>query len=326
MRVITLVLAAAVTLSTAVSMHAQDKDPKRTLGGHNYVPIELLGDPFTGTYVRNSTGGGKAVGLSVPIPDLDGGTQGYTEADIGYLTIGLEYQQNVTNWLAVRLGGSGGARLGTSVEALLAEGATATFGYNFGVAVQALRTERLAISVSADMVPSEVYGVSPLDFARSVIDNGLDSASALLKEGDGRRLLVGVRPAYTVTRWLGLVGQFEFGPNRARQKGDSGKVESEETKTQTTFGLGASVNLMGTSNTPLGFTAAFQHKSGIIAGEVSASDISGGADTWSVGIYYTGRRAFSVGLDVVYSSIGQTLVDDDINLVGGRLTLRYDFK
>jgi hypothetical protein len=314
------VLLAATTL--AASLHAQDRDPRRTLGGHTYVPIELLGDPFTGTYVRNSTGGGKALGLKVPIPDLEGGVLGYAESDIGFLTIGLEYQQNVTNWLALRVGGSGGARLGTSIEALLAEGATAVFGYNFGVSVQAVRTERLALGLSADMIPNQSYGISPLDFARSVIENGLDSASALLRKGDGRRLFIGVRPAYVVTPWLGLQGQFEFGPNRARQKGDSGQVEAEETETQATFGLGASVNLMGTGGrTPLGFLLAFQHKSGIVG-----ADVSGGADTWNVGIYYTARRAFSVGLDILSSSIGQTLVDDDINLIGGRLTLRYDFR
>jgi hypothetical protein len=79
---------------------------------------------------------------------------------------------------------------------------------------------------------------------------------------------------------------FEIGPNRARQEGDSGRVESEETKTQTTFGLGASINLEGLSHTPLGFNAAYQHKNGIIGQD----DVSGGADSWNVGIFYTGRR------------------------------------
>ena len=323
MRIVSLMLATATALVMVPRVRAQDPDPKRTLGGHTYVPIDLLGDPFVGTYVRNATGAGKAMGLTVGIPDLEGDIIGYAESDIGFLTIGLEYQQNITNWLAFRLGASGGARLGTSIQALVAEGATATFGYNFGVSVQAVRTERLALGVSADMVPNKIYGISPLDFARSVIDNGLDSASALLKQSDGRRLFLGVRPAYTVTPWLGLQGQFEIGPNRSRQKGDSGKVESEETKTQTTYGLGASVNLMGASQTPIGFNVAFQHKEGVISG---SGDISNGADTWNLGIYYTARRAFVVGLDIVSSSIGQTQVEDDINLLGARLILRYDFK
>ena len=321
MRVMSMVLAAAFSFSMAPSLHAQERDPKRTLGGHNYVPIELLGDPFTGTYVRNSTGGGSAVGLLVPITDIDGEVLDYAESSIGFLSISLEYQQNITKWLAFRVGASGQARLGTSLEALLAEGATATVGYNFGLAAQAMRSERFALSVSADMVPNKIYGIAPMDFLRSVIEYGLDSASSLLNKGSGRRLLVGARPAWTVKPWLGLQGQFEIGPNRAREEGDSGKVEAEETKTQTTYGLGASINLMAVSNTPLGFTLAFQHKSGIIN-----SDVGGGADTWSLGVYYTAPRAFVVGLDIISSSIPQSGVDDNINFVGGRLVLRYDFK
>jgi hypothetical protein len=322
MRAISMVLALAVTIPETASLHAQERDPKRTLGGHNFVPIELLGDPFVGTFVRNSTGGGMAVGLKVPIPDLEGDILGYAESDIGFLTIGLEYQQNITDWLAFRLGGSGGARLGTSLQALLTEGATATFGYNFGLTAQALRSERFALAVSADMVPNKIYGISPLDFARSVIENGLDSASSLLNKANGRRLYIGLRPAWSVKPWLGLQGQFEIGPNRAQEEGDSGKVEAEETKTQTTYGVGASMNLKGVSNTPLGFNVAYQRKNGLIG----TGDISGGADTWNVGIYYTGRRAFIVGLDIVSSSIGQATVEDDISLIGARLTLRYDFR
>lgn len=79
---------------------------------------------------------------------------------------------------------------------------------------------------------------------------------------------------------------------------------------------------MGASGTPLGFTAAYQHKSGLVGGD----DVSGGADTWSVGIFYTGRRSFTVGIDIVSSSIGQTLTDDNIHLIGARVNLRYDFK
>ena len=301
----------------------QDGEPKRTLGGLNFVPIELLGDPFTGTYVRNSTGFGKALGLKVPIPDLDGGTLGTAEADIGFLTLGLEYQQNITNWLTFRFGATGGARLGTSVEALLVEGATAVFGFNFGLSAQIVRSERFVLGASADVIPNKAYGISPLDFARSVIEHGLDSASSLLKKGNGRRIFFAVRPAYVLTPWLGLVGQFEVGPARSRTD-EEVEAEEEETKvTQTTFGLGASVNLKGSSGgTPIGFTGAYQHKSGLLG----QGDVSGGADTWNVGIFYTGRRSFIVGLDILSSSVGQTMSEDDISLLGARLTLRYDFK
>jgi hypothetical protein len=319
-RTATLLVSLAAVLTS--SLAGQDRVPKRTLGGHNFVPIELLGDPFTGTYVRNSTGGGTAVGLKLGIPDLEGGTVGIAEANIGFLTLGLEYQQNITHWLALRIGGSGGARLGTSIEALLAEGATAVFGFHFGATAQVIRAERFALNASVDVIPNKAYGISPLDFARSVIDNGLDSASSLLKKANGRHIFLGLRPAYALTPWLGLMGQFEFGPAKARTDEEVEEEEEEQKETQLAFGLGASINLAGASGTPIGFTVAYQHKTGLIG----QGDVSGGADSWNAGIFYTGRRNFIVGLDILASSIGQTLSEDDISLVGARLTLRYDFK
>jgi hypothetical protein len=74
---------------------------------------------------------------------------------------------------------------------------------------------------------------------------------------------------------------------------------------------------------PLGFTAAYQHKSGLLG---QGGDVSGGADSWNVGIFYTARRSFIVGLDIVSSRLDQVLTEDKIDLVGGRLVLRYDFR
>lgn len=158
MRVPTLVsagiLAASVALDAA-PLRGQDRDPKRSLGGHNFVPIEMLGDPFVGTYIRNATGGGKAVGRQLAVPDLDGGIAGYAEADIGFIGLAIEYQQNITNRLAFRLSATGGARLGTSVEALLAEGATAVFSYGMGLSGQVVRSNRFALAATADIVPNK---------------------------------------------------------------------------------------------------------------------------------------------------------------------------
>lgn len=150
----------AVFLCAAVAQ-GQEKDPKRSLGGHNFVPIDILGDPFVGTYVRSSTGGGTAVGLALAVPDLDGDSDGVFKADVSFISLGIEYQQNITNWLALRIGGVAGARLGTTVEALLAEGATAVYGYNIGLSAQVVRSQRFVLSASLDASPSKAYGISP---------------------------------------------------------------------------------------------------------------------------------------------------------------------
>ena len=275
-----------------------------------------MGDPFMGTFVRNASGGGNAIGLTVQVPLLEGGTAFTTEADIVFMEVGLEYQQNLTDWLAVRIGGTGGARLGSSIEALLAEGATAVYGYNVGLSGQVVRTERFALAGSLNLVPNKSYVIHPLDFARSVVENGLDSASSLLSKGSGWRFTVGLHPAWAATPWLGLVGQIDAGPNQASNEA------TEEEKTQVTAGLGASINLKGTTRTPLGFILGYLRQSGRVGGE----RIAGGSSAFNFGVFYTGARSFIVGLEVLHSSIDQELSDDNINLVGAKLHLRYDFR
>ena len=303
-------------LPVAAALQAQERDPKRVLGGHSFVPNPLLSDPFVGTFVRNGTGGGKAIGLTVEVPDIEGNVAFTTEADIVYIDLGLEYQQNLTNWLALRIGANGGARLGSSVEALLAEGATAVYGYNLGIMGQLLRTDRFSLAGSLNLVPNKAYVIHPLEFAQSVVENGLDSASSLLTKGSGWRLTFGLHPAWAVSRWLGLVGQVDLGPNEASNE------ETEEEETQVTAGVGASINLREATGTPLGFVLSYVRQSGRVRGE----RVAGGSSAFNVGLFYTGARSFTVGLETLYSSLDQELSEDDINLVGVKLHLRYDFR
>ena len=315
-------LIVSLVCTVTATVVGQDREPKRSLGGHNFVPIDILGDPFVGTYVRSSTGGGTASGLTLVVPDLEGGDLGTFEASIGFLSLAIEYQQNITNWLALRIGGVGGARLGTSVEALLAEGATALFGYNVGLSAQVVRSHRFVLSASLDASPNKAYGISPLDFARSVIDNGLDSASSLLRKADGRRLYVGARSAFVVADWLGLQGLLDVGPGKTKTDLEDESMEEEETENQTTVGLGASIDLKRLINTPIGLTAAYQHKNGLLA----RGELNEGADTWNLGVFYTGRRSLSVGIDLISARIPQAQSTDKVNVFGGRFSLRYDLR
>ena len=303
-------------LSLTPPLASQEGNPKRVLGGHSFVPNPLLGDPFVGTFVRNASGGGNAIGLTVAVPDLDGNVAFTTEADIVFIDLALEYQQNLTNWLAVRIGGNAGARLGSSIESLLAEGATAIYGYNLGLTGQVVRTERFTLAGSLNLVPNKAYLIHPLEFAQSVLENGLDSASSLLTKGSGWRFTVGAHPAWAVTRWLGLVGQIDAGPNQASDE------ETEEEQTQVTIGLGASVNLQDVNGTPLGFILGYAGQSGRVRGE----RIAGGSRAVNFGVFYTGVTRFSIGLDVTHSSLDQELANENINLVGAKLHLRYDFR
>ena len=302
---------AALIGAIAAPMQAQTGPIRRTLGKHTFLPSALLGDPFTGTYVRNITGGGTAVGLQVPKLNLDEQIIEYQDASLSFLTVGMEYQQSVTGWLAFRAGFSGGARLGTSVTALLAEGVTAQFGATLGVTARVIRTDRFILSGTADLLPAKSYQVSIRDFVKDVIENGLDSTSSLLNKTNPYRYRFGGSAAYSMAPWLGLQATGTVGPIRS---------STGEKDTELRLGAGASMDF-DPIGPPIGVLLGYLYTDPAGGGETV-----GGAGLMNAGIFYTGHKRFIVGLDMLFTRADQARGDEKINIATGRIILRYDFK
>jgi hypothetical protein len=148
----------ALAATLVAPLHAQNDSIRRTLGKHTFLPSTLLGDPFAAP-MKNLTGGAGR-GLQVPKLNLDEQILEYQDASIGFLSVGMEYQQSLTSWLALRAGFNGGARLGTSGVALLAEGVTAQFGATFGATAKLIRSDRFILSATADVLPGVAYQIS----------------------------------------------------------------------------------------------------------------------------------------------------------------------
>lgn len=293
-------------------LQGQNDSIRRTLGKHTFLPSALLGDPFAGTYVRNLTGGGSAVGLQVPKLNLDEQVLEYQDASIGFLTVGMEYQQSLTSWLALRVGFSGGARLGTSAVALLSEGVTAQFGGTFGATARLIRSDRFILSATADILPGVAYQISILDYIKDVIDNDNDLESgSLVNESSPYRYRFGGVAAYSVAPWLGLQATGTVGPSRD---------QTDTTDTEIRFGVGASIDF-DPIGPPIGVVLGYLHTD-----PAQGADVSGGAGLTNLGIFYTGHKRFVVGLDMQFTSADQSQGDKKIDVATGRLVLRYDFK
>lgn len=310
-RLFSIVGGIALAALLVAPLQGQNDSIRRTLGKHTFLPSSLLGDPFAGTYVRNLTGGGSAVGLQVPKLNLDEEVLEYQDASIGFLTVGMEYQQALTNWLALRVGFTGGARLGTSGVALLSEGVTAQFGGTFGATAKLIRSDRFILSATADVLPGIAYQVSILDYVRDVVENGFENANSLVDESAPYRYRFGVNSAYTVAPWLGLQATGTVGPSRD---------QTDSTDTEIRFGAGASIDF-DPIGPPIGVLLGY-----LYTDPIQGSDVTGGAGLTNVGIFYTGHKRFVVGLDMTFASADQTQGTKKINVAQGRIVLRYDFK
>lgn len=303
---------AALVMVLAVPGQAQTESMRRTLGQHTFLPSAMLGDPFTGTYVRNITGGGSAIGLQVPKFNLSDSILEYRDADISFLTVGMEYQQSVNNWLALRVGFTGGARLGTSVTALLAEGVTAQAGATLGATAKLLRTDRFILSATADVLPGMSYQISILDFVQDVVANGLDSNSSLVSSSSPYRYRFGGHAAYSVAPWLGLQATGTVGPIR---------TTTDETDTEIRLGAGASMDFDPTGP-PIGVLLGYLYTDPSGGG----ADVTGDAGIANLGIFYTGHKRLVIGLDMQFTSAEQSHGDKNLDVATGRIVLRYDFQ
>jgi hypothetical protein len=311
-----LVTSAMVTAIVPVS--AQERDNNRTLGGHSFVTSSIVDDAFTGTYVRTTTGAGRAVGLEVPVYDLDSNVVATLGGNIAFLSLGLGYQQRLAKWVAVRASFTGAARTGTNHITLLAEGASAVYGGTFGATFRLVEKDRFFLSAIAETRSNSIYAISPLDFVRDVIEGGAaDSTTSLLEKGDNWRLVGGLRTAYGFSPLLGVSGLVEYGPAKRFFADEAG----DRNTSQFRLGGSVSVDLRHATPVPIGFVGSLNYQSENDRGD----DIAGRQATFGLGVFYTGRRDLTLGLETAVQRFDQRDLENKVSTGQIRLVLRYDF-
>ncbi|UCC71476.1 MAG: hypothetical protein JSV86_13910 [Gemmatimonadota bacterium] len=224
----------------------------RELGGHAFIPSRVVGDPFITTHVRTATGFGIAFALKTPFIDVDGDTLGTLEGDVAFLQLGFEYRHAFNNWLALAAGVTTAARLGTNEQAMLAQGVSAVYGIKLEGLARIWGNERMILSAVARVSGSNLYGLTPFQFAQSIIDNGgLTEDNKLLVEFDGLSAAGGLRFAYAPVDWAGLTALVEAGSAEALGESDRDFL----------YVVGGAVDfdLRSRTSVPLGLLLAVQH-------------------------------------------------------------------
>ena len=305
--------AAAQTPASATPADSQNAC-HRCLAGHRYIPSSIINDVFAGTHFQNSTGGGMAINLQVPVRNLAGDTVSTLNGNIGFLLVDFEYQKSIKPWLALHAGVGGVGRIGTSIESLVASGVSAAFGWTVGAVAPVWRRPNLLVSAVGDVRRNNQYDVDPYGFAKLLNDSGyIDAKGALLAAENVTRYSLGVRAAWTIAPWVGVVGVLEPGGAHATTSGD-----------RSLFTLGAMVDFdfNKRNSVPIGVSLAFRNQSG----SGKTGNISGGYRTGELGVFYTGRSQFVVGGDFFWSRIA---VDNptvpDIDAIQFRILTRIDF-
>ena len=294
----------------------QQESCGRCLAGFRFLPSSIVGDPFATTYFMNSTGGGMALDLDVPVRDLEGNVTGSLSGNIGFLLVAFDYQKSIAPWLALNVSLNSIGRIGTSVESVVATGVSAAFGGSFGATVPLLRRENFLVSAIGEIRRNSAYEVDPYTFVTEVVDSGYteEAKGLLLESSKVNRYLIGARGAWGLAPWVGLSAQFDVGQVDL-------PVEGGESITG--YGVQSAFDFGKLSRIPVGASLAFRGLSG--PGKSGDATV-GGYQVTELGIFYTGRTAFTIGTEFLWSKIDIRAEDvPDLKAVQFRIVTRLDF-
>ncbi len=294
------------------------------LQGHRFIPTSTVPDPFITTYLRSQTGFGLLLDAKFPV-FTEADTVAVVEGDIAFAVLAFEYQQAIVDFLALRIGFGGAVRTGTSGETLLAEGLNASYAFRFGVIGRVFRTENFLLSVVADYESNKLIAMDPFGFAQRVVDECgdapdvpqciLDSEEELLVSGRSSAITGGARGAWSPIEWFGLRGRLEIGA------GDAFDPESSLGTTILNVGALADVDLLEVTPVPLGFLVGFD---GQLFGS-RGSDVAESATRFNLGLFFTGRQEFSVGVEGIFGKVALAQSDESVDSITINLRLRYFF-
>ncbi len=320
MRYAMLSLTLFCTLAWPGGAQAQESDDatsvaeRRTLGEHIFIPSGFIPYAFITTHVHTNTGAGLVLNSKKPFIDLDGDTVGTLEGDIAFMALQFQYQHAFAEWIAARIALSGIARVGTDEQSVLAQGVSAVYGVNLGVSVRLLRTERVMLSGTVALRPRDLITLNLFDFAQSVIDEvGLTEDNNLVDHDKSYNASAGLRFAWSPWVWLGLTALGEIGA------GDP--LGDEPTDLATTLATTADVDLGMLTSVPIGFLLSFSRNSF----SENAGDLAEAVTTFGLGVFYTGREDFSIGIEAQAAKLPERGSEDDLDAVLGTFVLRYYF-
>ena len=280
------------------------------LGQHRFIPNPLTEDPFPRTYVMNSLGVGTALDLVV-IPDFTIGNdtiQGVT-GDLIFALLDFRYSQRIKDWMGFWITAKLRGRLGNDVGALVTEGVTVSTGFDIGWLFKVLERERIALGLTAQVSKNDFTGINLAEFLKGVVEGQpvpLVQKVPTLWAGSEARFAWGLNP------WLGLtatVGGF-YG-------------EPADRTLPSKFAWGAS------GGASLDFTTLIKIPIGAVLGVEAASEDPDGdssANTYAglLRIAYTGRKDFSIALDI-RGSRTRLFSGSRVNIGSTRVSMRYFF-
>ena len=304
--------AIALTLCFLGYTHVSAEGSKPMVGGHTFVATDIVPDPFVRTYVRNSLGYTQSSKFDYPPVVVGGDTLVTLDGSLAYALLGMEYQHEIRDWIAVRVGLGLRTRVGTQASSLINEGMNLTGGFEFGWLVRVHESSRTALAASLDITRQTLTLIDIAQFVEDVIDGNPEPV--LIDNIPTVRSTAGLRFSWAASRPLGVTLLLEesYGDSPRRDQADSWENS-----------LGASVDLDAGAawNVPIGLALAYRQTS---LPSLTSSDSSTGRQTL-LRIAYNGKPDFLIALDLTGVVDRENRQKDSVWSAGAVFSLRYYF-
>ena len=310
-RAVRSVLAVTVVLAApeAWAQESGSAPPRRALGEHVYIPRNEVLDPFTTSYVTSNSGFARGTAEG-PTFDVNGQPVNLADYEIVAYSQLFAGQWGVTDWWALRVrasgtfytGANGSAAAGIGVNAVIRGGIGTTLSW------QVAPTVRLGFLLDVGFGPSVT--ISILDSIRQSIADG--SVQTPVISTSSTVITPAASAAWTITRGLGAVFNLTYTHNSVQA--DEGSAGLDVLAGQAALDL----DLKELGSIPLGL--AVSYSAGYSIGDERFRRwVLGG------GIFYTGRQALTLGLELAYRRAPLGVRDVFVSSSFAIFSLRYNF-
>jgi hypothetical protein len=281
------------------------------LAGHSFVDNPAVPGPFVRTYIRNRVGIGQAKNLNFPLAEIGGEEIQGLQGKLMFALLDFEIQYAIREWLALRGSFVIVGRLGTDVQALLAEGVTMTSGFEFGWLARLKETERTALSLDLGLSNRSFTGVNITQFVDDIIEG---VTPTLVNKSPSLRGYGGLRFAWAASPLVGVTARGLFGYAESLDRRSNDKVFGN-------LGVAVDFDVAGRTSLPLGVAVGYTYD--------TFPEFTTGTDKGlhAVGLRlsYVGRQDFLLSLDFGYEKYPQPLNGRDISGGTTSISMRYYF-
>ncbi|MCB1184489.1 hypothetical protein KDM41_13755 [bacterium] len=304
-------LAVAAGADARAAGHGLDQGAERHLDGHGFLPSFYVNDPWTATTFQSIVGGGVALGLETPFLDPDGEVLYTLEGDVFYVSLGFGFQQRLGETWAVGMTYAGVVRTGINAATLVTEGANVDRNANLWVKKRLLRSQASQLSVGIDWEYRKTFLISPYDFVVESIDSGEIVEADLLESVKNWTARLTVDYAHAFSPAFGLRANAAIG---LYEDPDARGVS----KATHRAGVMLEYDLAPGRSIPVGFTLGYTKG-------FPEDDPGAGLAGVLVGIWYTGREAFTIGAETGFMQLPAEGDAEKLDALLGLLTIRYYF-